>query len=293
MNTNLLMSFLIVLGLSGADPALPFPHAGTTGITDLHCPNWAAVKTDTSGRTISTPGTTIQNEEITGQLTINTTGVTLKCVKVNANGALYGVNCFTGTGCPGLVAEDVEVYDCDSSCFNFKGGSGAHAVGRRIHLHDSINDLAKSEGYTEIYDSFFQGIYTPDPEAHNDGFQVAKGTDILLKGNRIEGPNQAQTSAIIVKADQAVINRVRIERNQLSGGSFTLYVREGSSFPMPDNVVIADNIFVPNTAQFGTHSTDTVIGCMEWRRNYICAACGSGMSAPAGVSAEGSCAPPG
>ena len=70
MNRVLFCLFLVLVAVSSV-AAQGYPNnPGDTGITDAACPNWAATKTNTAGRTITTPQT-ISYEEITGQLTIN------------------------------------------------------------------------------------------------------------------------------------------------------------------------------------------------------------------------------
>jgi hypothetical protein len=79
-----LQPFHIILQPSDPSPTAEspsgFPNASTTGVTDAFCPDWESRKTRTSGRTITTPGATIEDQEIVGDLRIEASTVTVRCV---------------------------------------------------------------------------------------------------------------------------------------------------------------------------------------------------------------------
>lgn len=271
-----------------------FPGASTTGITAAHCPNWDAIKTSTSGRTITVDDTVIENEEITGQMTISASNVTIRCSTVDATfTSTYGITCLSST-CPGLLVENVEIKNCTSACGAAKGGAGNPTVWRRVHMHTTERDLLKAEGDMILEDSFLEGIYVPPPEAHNDAIQTAGPADnITIRRNRIDGPRNAQTSAYILKTDSGNSNKVLFDGNLISGGSYSLYVLPGTLFAIPNNVIICNNTWISGTSQFGAFSIGDISSpsvCFEWHGNKFDN--GTVIAGPAGTDLAGTCLTP-
>ena len=262
-----------------------FPSVATTGITATHCPNWAAIKTNTSGRTISTNGAVIQNQEITGQMVVNASNVTFDCVKINANGAQYGITCLT-TNCGGLLVEDSEIYNTTSTGFILKGRPGSIATARRIHVHTSVRDTMKIRGDALLIDSYVH--VEPTPGSHNDAIQIESGSNIDIRNNTIHGPLNEQTSAILAKSDFGIINNLRIYGNQFSGGTHTVYSVNGG-FGQPTNVIVANNQWVSDSWKFSPASFETNAShCLEWYGNTFSA--GGSFAVPTSASPQGSCA---
>jgi len=244
-----------------------YPASSTAvGITASKCPNWAATKTNTSGRTISSAGT-ISYEEITGQLNINSSGVTLTCVKINANDNLYGINCTTTNKCNGTIVQDSEIHNCDSACILSQSPSeGGRAIFRRLYIHDTQNDLVKLKSYTTLEDSYLAD-FNPPPGAHNDAIQLVDGQAVTIQRNNIQGPYKAQTSAIIAKSDSGAIDHLMVKDNYLSGGAYTLYLLDGGS-GSPTNTTVTGNTWNNNSWQFGPVDSDISGGdCLVWSNN--------------------------
>lgn len=257
--TILALFLFLLIGVS------PAQDAGTTGIAN--CPDFEARATPMQGKTISVADTELSYKKVTGRLTIMAGNVRLRCLQVDASGDVYGMNCFVSGGCPGLIAEDIEVFNARSSTVNLLGKPGNPAILRRAHLHSTEQDLLKMNGWATVEASYLHG-FTPSPGAHNDAIQTTGGDDIIIRGNVIEGPPNAQTSAYILKTDQASSHNIRIEHNRLSGGSYTLYVRKGKNFPTPTGVRVMHNVFVRGTAQFGPVDTEkTGAACIQWGGN--------------------------
>ena len=257
-----------------------YPAASTdVGITAGQCPDWAGTKTNTSGRTISTPGTTISYEEITGQLTINAANVTIQCVKINATG-LYGITCGS-SACDNTLMEDSEILNCaGSACMLLSSPSGGPSTFRRMYVHNATNDLIKIGGYVTLSE-IYAADFTPAPGAHNDAIQSVSGTNMNLLDSNIQGPFQAQTSAWIIKSDSGAISNVKLSGNRLSGGSYTLYLRDGG-FGAPQNVTVENNVWVVDSSQFGAVSSDMVASdCLKWVGNTL--STGASLGSPTGA----------
>ena len=84
---------------------------------------------------------------------------------------------------------------------------------------------------------------------HPDAVQSVGGSNITIRNNRLEGPWQAQTSAIIFKADFAPIRNAVIEGNLLSGGTYSLYVLSTSKY------AVGGDVSVRATCSFGTRGS--------------------------------------
>ena len=245
------------------------PDADSTGITSTDCPGWQSAHVETASQTVTEDGTVIEYEAVQGRLRIQAANVTLRCLTIDADGALYGIHCDSRDGgCPGLRVENVEVTNCDSACVLPAGAENNPVVIRRAHVHNSKGDLVKATSNLVIEASYLHG-FNPAPGAHNDALQTSGGSNIELRGNRIDGPFQAQTSAYIVKPDFAPIDNVVIESNWLSGGAYTVYLRDSSSHPAPTNVRIVNNVWIRDSWQFGPLSSDTSLeSCLEWTDNH-------------------------
>ncbi len=243
-------------------PNEDWPSAENTGITDDYCPNWERRKTQTSGRTITMPGATIEYEEITGNLKIQAENVSVRCVKLKTSGR-YGIEC--RSGCENLLVEDTEISGATEAQLV---GLVSGAIYRRVHLYDSQGDHLKLDAGT-LEESFLENDYRPTASSHNDAVQTGVSSGpIIIRNNNIEGPFQDQTSALIIKSDFGTINDVTIEGNRLYGGNYTLYLRSGGGNSAPDNVIVRDNVFVRDSWNFGPTSIDTFRGqCIVWEEN--------------------------
>ena len=272
--------------LAHVQQAQAYPAAPTdVGITTAQCPNWAATKTNTSGRTITTAGQTISYEEITGQITVNAPNVTIECVRINAQNNLYGINCLT-TNCGNLLVEDSEILDATSTSFILRGQAGAPAIARRIYVRGDENDAMKIRGNARLLDSYVH--VDARPGGHNDAIQIESGVNNDISGNNIIGPLNEQTSAIIAKSDFGVINNLRLANNRFSGGTHTVYSVDGG-FGVPTNVVVHGNVWALGTWKFSPMSIATNAShCIEWYNNTNDDATTRG--APNTISPQGSCA---
>lgn len=261
------------------------PEIGEVGISDTHCPNWAATKANTSGRTISTNNTTIDYEEITGQMFVNAENVTFDCVRINAQNNLYGLSCLT-SNCAGLLIEDSEILDGTSASLILRGTANNRAITRRSHIRGDENDAMKIRGHAELIDSFVEVEATPG--SHNDAIQIESGVNIDIRGNTIAGPLNEQTSAIIAKSDFGIINNLRLENNTFSGGTHTIYSVNGG-FGVPTNVIVANNVWVKDSWKFSPVSFETNAShCLEWYGNTN--SDGTVRGVPTSSSPQGECA---
>jgi len=246
---------------SGANPTTSrgppdedWPDATTTGVPA------GTTLTPSGSINTSSNGQVIDSMEVTGAIIVNHANVTISKCKVNAASVFRGILHNSGDG---LAVTDTEVFDAVADGVN--STSGASATFTRLHIHD-CDDNIKRGANTDLFDSYIHG-YIITGGSHNDGLQISDGSNMITDGNRIDGPYQGQTSAMIVKADFGLIDNVTITNNRLSGGAYTLYVRKGTSFATPTNVTITGNTFEKESFVFGAFSFDTPTATWVWNTN--------------------------
>ncbi|MEM9714618.1 MAG: hypothetical protein AAGA17_20515, partial [Actinomycetota bacterium] len=232
-------------GGGGGQPPSSFPDADSTGPSgSLRASGSISIDTD---------GTVIEDLEVTGSIVIDADDVTIRNVKINATtGAKYGIEVRTGNS--GILVEDVEI-DCGNRATHGIVHGGYTA--RRVEVY-GCEDGFRAGGNTTIEDSWVHSLFLPSAaDPHYDAIQSVGGTNITIRGNRLEGPYQGQTSAIIAHAHIGgpLVNLV-IEENWLSGGTYTLNVKARDGQPDVENVIIRNNVFERNSYQFGTHTSD-------------------------------------
>jgi hypothetical protein len=98
-------------------------------------------------------------------------------------------------------------------------------------------------------------------DVHNDGIEMMKGSNTVVRHNTILLPNQ-QTSTILLLTNAGPINNVLIQNNYLNGGAFTIYSRDQGHGP-PTNVTVRGNSFGRDYL-YGILSDD---GPVTWENN--------------------------
>jgi hypothetical protein len=232
-----------------------YPDETTTGVPD-------GVKlTRSSSLSITEDGAVVTDLDVRGDITVNANNVTIRRSRVRTEGALYGIKVATNT--KGTVIEDTEVEGTDDNCS--VGVVYGRYTARRLNVHGC------ADGFRVGPDTMIRDSYVHDQRyksgAHNDAVQSVGGSRLTIVGNNLEGPLREQTSAIIIQTNFARIDGVLIEDNLLSGGTYTLYLRDKKTgYGAPTNVTVRDNIWVDNSWKFGTHSVDRGQG-MTWVNN--------------------------
>ena len=233
----------LVLNLTLASSALAeWPSSTTTGVPA------GEILSASGSFTVTTDGQVISNLDITGTLTIRADNVVVRNCRINANGAFYGLNY---SGHANILVEDTEIFGASSSgLLGF--GSG---VFRRLHLHNS-SDNSKFGGNITLEDSYIHD-YIVTATSHNDGVQIRGGSNIRFIGNRVDGPFRLQTSAFIIQTGTGAIDNVLFLGNRLSGGTYTLYLRDkNAGFGPPSNVSIINNVWQTDSYGFGPLSAN-------------------------------------
>ena len=199
------------------------PWAHNTG------PNNVDALTSSGSLKITSNGTVLENLDITGGVTINADGVTLRNFRIHAT-AWYGIKVVDGHR--GIVLEHGEIYGSKSA-----GILGVGWTGRRLHIHDSAGDAIKAQGAggaTLLEYSFIERLGTA-PKAHADAVQSeGSPTNLTFRCNNIwlpypgtpNYPGQPYKSNAAFILGEGVSN-YRIENNWLNGGNYTVYCQPG------------------------------------------------------------------
>ncbi len=241
--------FIVVVALCGqlvaAAPAHAFPDASTTGVPA------GTTLTPSPTITVTTSGTVIDAQDVTGQINVKANNVTIKRTRITGGG-LYSVRIYPGF--TGTIVEDSDLIGTSSDCSSNISNSNSYTARR-------IDASGCKDGLKVASDVVVEDSYIHDQRkitgSHNDGIQCVGGSNVLIIGNTIEGPFQQSTSAIIAQTNNAPIDNFVITHNYLSGGSFTVYLKDkGTGFGPPTNSAITYNTFERDSWLYGVMTTD-------------------------------------
>lgn len=202
-------------------------------------------RTPTSGRTITTNGARVENEDISGTLTIDADNVTVVNCKITGSGNA-GVRVMSGT--TGTVLEDLEISGFEN------GLVGGNYYASRLNIHSCWGDGAKLHGNLTLEASWIHDL-TPAAESHSDCLQIeGNGTNVTVYGNTLDPSNSSLgtygNAGIIVKNDLGSNpdspGPVNITHNWFGGGNYSVFVTQGSSGNIIQNVTVAYNRFDSN-----------------------------------------------
>jgi len=244
---------------SKAKPSGTAASAANTGVA--RCPALSRAR----GRTITVDGTVLENLDVRGEIAIDASNVTLRCVRIRAR----GLRAVISDGRRALL-DRVEV-DCQSAADNDAGVVGSDYTLRRVNIHH-CEDGAKVGENVLIERSYIHHMNTVSPGAHYDGLQLmgcACFTDqtlsnVTIRRNTIEtrpptatGTSSGATSAILIKSDMGRIDGVTIASNRLNCGAYTVYSRDGGH-GAPSHVSFINNTF-GRCYEFGLSSFDGAV----------------------------------
>jgi hypothetical protein len=261
----------------GADPwGGCWPGPLTTGVpTGTTLTNVPGQATSGSGWTwdsasklvnVTTNNVTVSSLNITGELLISASGVTVKNSKINGD-----VRVFDDT------TNSVLLTDVEINC----GGSGtgvgeAFYTVRRANIHGCENGFDMNQSI-DVRDSYIHGLPIV---GHDDGFQMALGhfenhqvvsgvRNLNIVHNTVYGHNEDfsatksqesdfGTSAIISNTDSAT--NILIQYNLFAGGGYTVYCSDRgiSNYKLLDNRF--SNIFTQSIGFYGPTASCSTAG---------------------------------
>ena len=232
------------------------PTAATTGVR-------AGVALQRTGTVYADePGQVVDGLDVSGSVIVTADDVTIRNTRVTTNGARYGIEIRGET--TGTVIEDVDVVGTDTNCS--VGIVHSRYTARRVDV-SGCGDGIRVGPDTLVEDSYIHDQRKWEG-THNDAIQTMGGSNITIRRNTVAGPWKESTSALIMMADLAPIDRLTIEGNLLSGGTYTVYLnaKEAKGMPLPTNVVIRGNTWVADSWKYGSH---TLAGSVSWSDNTL------------------------
>jgi hypothetical protein len=198
--------------------------------------------------TISTNGAVIDGRDITGSITINADNVTIRRTRITTSAAL-GIRV---NGRNALI-EDVDIIGTTADCGAAIGY--ANYTARRVDVSGCADGL-KVAGNVVVEDSYIHD-QRKGPGTHNDGVQASAGSNIVLRRNRILGPFQQSTAALMFGTGIGPISNVLVEDNFLSGGGYMVYfLDQEKGYGPPTNVRIIDNVIDADSFKFNWLQTN-------------------------------------
>jgi hypothetical protein len=238
------------------DPDRPWAH--NTGPKD------ANALVPSGALTLSSPGV-YENLDITGDIYITSSNVTVRNFRVNASGIQRGV--WIEPGLSDIVLEDGEIFGMTSI-----GIYGIGYTARRLHIHDSGGDALRPEGSPGAGPTLVEYCFVErmglSPSAHADALQVSNVSEgsynVTLQFNNFYmpapgtpgHPGDTSKASAVIFLEKPVTNYV-IQNNWLDGGGYTIYCGGNTG-----GVLWRDNVFGHD------YSFGAVTGtCQNWSGN--------------------------
>jgi hypothetical protein len=237
-----------------ADAGTAFPDAATTGVAD------DARLSPSGSLVIERDGEVVENVDVAGTIKVRANDVEIRNVRITTGSALYGIEIASGS--TGTMIEDTAIIgsgDCSAGIVH------GDYVARRIDVKGCVDGLRVGGASTLIADSYIHD-QVKIPDSHNDAIQSLGGTNIVLRGNRIEGPYQDSTSAVLLQANMDELSDVVIDGNHLSGGSYALYIQFKDGREPPQRVQIVNNVWAEDSFLHGPASVGDAVD-IEWSGN--------------------------
>ncbi|MDH3398564.1 MAG: hypothetical protein OEM81_12150 [Acidimicrobiia bacterium] len=239
--TNLSRSLIVAL-LAGAAILAPTSTSTAQAVSTPENGPWAgaglsdpSILTYSQGtRTITTPGTVIENEEIYGTLFIEAPGVVIR------NSWIYNEGFWTIWAPAGYVTiEDSLIGHPDHR--NERGIGGDNMTVRRVEF-EYLEDAIKI-GSNSLYEQVYIHNLAAGGPGHQDGIQDDGGAhNSTVRNSYIETLIPGGTSAVIIKSDFGLGHDLLFEGNYMNGGTYTFYSRDGGHGD-PYNITVRNNRF--------------------------------------------------
>jgi hypothetical protein len=189
-----------------------FPDASNTGV-----PAGTAL-TASGDLTITSPGL-VENKDVKGTVTINTSNVTFRASRVT--GAGFGM-IRVQNGLTGVRIEDVTVDGLGNSGVAGSNGIWGPATVLRADISGVENGFVPSSG-SLLQDSWIHGLAAPG-SPHIDGVQIDGGqSNVKILHNTIDMREWNQTSTVMIDNYSGAISNIQVAGNRLLGAGYTVY----------------------------------------------------------------------
>ncbi|MFB9378497.1 hypothetical protein ACFFKU_07375 [Kineococcus gynurae] len=223
------------------DTGIPagFPTLNTTGVPV------GTTLTPSGDLVVSTPGTVVQNLDITGCVTVTAADVTIRKSRIRCAGAPLAV---TLRDAPRFVLEDSEIDGRASTTIAI--GWSDYTL-RRVNVHGTF-DGPRLGNDVLIEDSYVHSLVRDD-SVHTDAAQSTSGVGIVLRRNTFmpdpaDGLVNANSALQFgTETGQQLLDKVVIEGNYFDGGMYTVNIKCSANL---GSVTFTGNKF-GHTAKYG------------------------------------------
>lgn len=219
------------------------PGPANTGV-----PSNVMLKRHDGDWAINTAGTVIDGWDVHGNIVVNAPNVTIRrsivrgrVPKANAEGIITNY----GASNTNLLIEDTTIipeFPTDAH----EGFKGANATLRRVEITNTVDGIGVHGNNFRLEQSWIHDLhyYTPfalqpDNQTHNDGIQIHGGTNIVIRGNTINGGHNA---SIMITPSVAPVVYTTIDGNYFDYGGCSVNVSEKKYGPI-QNLTISNNRF--------------------------------------------------
>lgn len=237
--------------LSPSRPPVATPPAAAAPKASYGVPAGIKLTKISGDLTITKAGTVVDGVEVDGYVRVDADNVTIKNSVVRGPKDVPGSRALvmSWSGAKNLKVMDTTLIG--RKVIHVDGVSGSDMTLERLDISGTVDAVKVIRGKAIIRDSWFHDSYyqatgagSSDGQTHNDGIQVEGGANTVITGNRIEGFHNA---AIMVTQNVALIDGLRIEGNQLSGGACSINMAEGGKGPLRGVKILSNKFSGPFT----------------------------------------------
>jgi len=254
-------------------PAQPAPSSGASGSVTRHTDCLASPHscgfpdatntgadcsslTPSGSITVTTNGTVISGKNVTGQIAVRASNVTIENTCVRSS-TFYPIDFTSGSN---LTIRHVTVTG-SGDCQRAVEPEGNGVIMDAMNVSGCIDGVQMSSNDV-LENSYIHDLLFP-PGSHNDGVQQNGGSHDVVRHNTILNPHN-QTSCVNFTTDFGPISDITITGNLLNGGNYTVYSRAGwGNGSDPTGVSVTDNHF-GSADVFGLLTAD---GSVAWSGN--------------------------
>jgi len=189
-----------------------FPDASNTGV-----PAGTALKASDGTLTLSTNGQVVSGLDITGNVLITASNVTLQRSRIT--GGNWNIIQISGSA-TNVTIQDVEINGTGS----VEGANGIYGTATvlRTNIYGIENGIVPLSN-SVIRDNYIHGLKAPG-SPHYDGIQIDGGqNNVRITHNHIDMHEWNQTATVMIDNYFGAISNIAVDNNLLVGGGYTVY----------------------------------------------------------------------
>ena len=189
-----------------------YPDATNTGV-----PAGTALKAFDGTLTLSTNGQVVSGLDITGNVLITASNVTLQRSRIT--GGNWNIIQISGSA-TNVTIQDVEINGTGS----VEGANGIYGTATvlRTNIYGIENGIVPLSN-SVIRDNYIHGLKAPG-SPHYDGIQIDGGqNDVKITHNHIDMHEWNQTATVMIDNYFGAISNIAVDNNLLVGGGYTVY----------------------------------------------------------------------